>query len=492
MSTPGARDPVPPATTAVDGLPACCVILLVSPSLRLIERIVAALRPSASQHYRITPVTTLEAALTSLAEHPFAVLLLDLILADRDGPLTLATLVEAAPATAILILVRAEDEPRASSTLRAGVQDYVLAADLDAARLPRMISSAMARQHFEEQSRVQRQRAIMTLDSIGDAVLSTDIDGRVTYLNRVAETMTGWRSAQARGRPLAEVFTVLNEATRQPVSDPLQRAMQEDRAVELAHDSVLVRRDGHEYLVEDSAAPIRGCAGELVGAVIVFRDVGGVRATARDLAHLAHHDVLTDLPNRLLFGERVASAIVLARRHQRQAALLYLDLDGFKRINDSLGHALGDQLLLSVTRRLVHGVRASDTVCRQGGDEFVVLLSEIDSADDAAASAGKLLRTLAEPHVLDDQVLTLTASIGIALYPRDGRDAIALLRSADVAMYKAKRLGRNQMQFFTTAPQDGAALRPSPRSPVSGPQRHIGGEHDDSDKDDHGETLAVR
>jgi diguanylate cyclase (GGDEF)-like protein len=176
--------------------------------------------------------------------------------------------------------------------------------------------------------------------------------------------------------------------------------------------------------------------------------VGALRATTRDMAYLAHHDVLTNLPNRLLFGERVANAIVLARRHLRQAAVLYVDLDGFKCINDTLGHALGDSLLLSVTERLVQSVRASDTVCRQGGDEFVVLLSEIDGADDAAASAGKLLRTLAEPYLLDGHTLHLTASIGIALYPKDGREVVELLHSADGAMYAAKRLGRNQFQFY--------------------------------------------
>jgi diguanylate cyclase (GGDEF)-like protein len=192
------------------------------------------------------------------------------------------------------------------------------------------------------------------------------------------------------------------------------------------------------------------------GAVIVFRDVGSARARERGLAHLAHHDFLTDLPNRLLFGERVDTAIVLARRHQRQAALLYLDLDGFKPINDTLGHGLGDMLLQSVTQRLVQSVRASDTICRQGGDEFVILLSEIDGPADAAASAGKLLRTLAEPHYIGGRELSLTASIGIALYPKDGREVVALLHRADSAMYEAKRRGRNQYQFFSLLVPDNS------------------------------------
>lgn len=259
--------------------------------------------------------------------------------------------------------------------------------------------------------------------------------------------------------PLREVFNIVDEATRHAAPDPLLRAVRENRAVELISDCVLLRRDGHEYLIEDSAAPIRAEDGTVTGAVIVFRDVGGLRASARDMAHLAQHDALTNLPNRVLFGERVSNAIVLARRHQRQVAVLYLDLDGFKDINDSRGHALGDQLLLSVTARLVQAVRASDTVCRQGGDEFVVLLSEIDGAGDAAASAGKLLRMIAEPHDIDGQPLALTASIGIALYPQDGQEVFTLLRHADSAMYAAKRDGRNQLRFYEAGLKDGIGGR---------------------------------
>ena len=425
-----------------------CGVLLASHSSRLFERIAVALGDATDIRYHITPVANLESAARSLGEHTFQVLLLDWSLATEPASPALVALLDAASTVAVLALLHDAEPARATAALALGVQDYVLETDLDGCRLARMMDSAIARKHHECGQAERARRTAMTLDSIGDAVLSTDIQGRVSYLNLVAETMTGWSSAQACGRPLSEIFTILNEVTRQPVPDPLQRAVREDRAVELANGCVLLRRDGHEYLIEDSAAPIRSRDGEVTGAVIVFRDVGALRATTRDLAHLAHHDVLTNLPNRLLFGERVANAIVLARRHLRQAAVLYVDLDGFKCINDTLGHALGDSLLLSVTERLVQSVRASDTVCRQGGDEFVVLLSEIDGAEDAAASAGKLLRTLAEPYLIEGHAVQLTASIGIALYPKDGREVVDLLRSADGAMYAAKRLGRNQFQFY--------------------------------------------
>jgi diguanylate cyclase (GGDEF)-like protein/PAS domain S-box-containing protein len=427
---------------------ALCEVLLVSRSARLFERIAVALGDATDTCYHMTAVANLEGAARTLGEHVFQVLLLDWSLVTQPACPALMALLDATPTVAVLALWHGAEPARATAALALGAQDYVLETDLDGCRLARMMHSAIARKHHEREQAERALRTAMTLDSIGDAVLSTDAQGRVSYLNLVAETMTGWSSAQACGRPLNEVFTILNEVTRQPVPDPLQRAVREDRAVELANDCVLLRRDGHEYLIEDSAAPIRSRDGQVIGAVIVFRDVGALRATTRDMAYLAHHDVLTNLPNRLLFGERVANAIVLARRHLRQAAVLYVDLDGFKCINDTLGHALGDSLLLSVTERLVQSVRASDTVCRQGGDEFVVLLSEIDGADDAAASAGKLLRTLAEPYLLDGHTLHLTASIGIALYPKDGREVVELLHSADGAMYAAKRLGRNQFQFY--------------------------------------------
>lgn len=437
-------------------------MLLVSRSEAICARITHALRSP----YRLTPAAGLAVAETALRAHEFNALLLDISLVDGDEQHSVMALASAAPGTAILALAANEDESRARAALGFGAQDYVLAADLESDRLPRMILSAIERQQRELDSRDLARQATITLDSIGDAVLSTDLEGRVTYLNPVAETMTGWCSTEACGQPLAAVFNIIDETTRQAAPDPLQPAMQENRTVELTGDCLLLRKDGHEYQIEDSAAPIRTKDGQVSGAVIVFRDVGGLRANVRDLAHLAHHDVLTDLPNRVLFGERVANAIVLARRHNRQAALLYLDLDGFKDINDSQGHALGDQVLQSVTRRLVQGVRASDTVCRQGGDEFVILLSEIDAASDAAGSASKLLRAVAEPYVIEGHAFNLTASLGIAMYPEDGRDVAALLRSADNAMYRAKGNGRNQFQFFVTAPTSkvGRSEQPQARS----------------------------
>jgi diguanylate cyclase (GGDEF)-like protein/PAS domain S-box-containing protein len=294
----------------------------------------------------------------------------------------------------------------------------------------------------------ERERAQVTLNSIGDAVLCTDLAGNVSYLNLVAEAMTGWSHAEALGRPLAEVFRIIDGRTREPAPSPAERAIGQNRTVGLAADCLLVRRDGFESAIEDSAAPIHNRDGRVAGAVLVFHDVSESRAMALKMAHLAQHDFLTGLPNRVLLTERLAQAIGLAQRRRKQVALVFLDLDYFKNINDSLGHAIGDLVLQSVAARLTAAVRATDTVCRQGGDEFVILLAEIEQPLDAALVAEKLLEAFAVPHLVGKHELHVTLSIGISVYPDDGGDVDSVLQNADTAMYHAKSSGRNNYQFF--------------------------------------------
>ena len=294
----------------------------------------------------------------------------------------------------------------------------------------------------------EKERAQVTLNSIGDAVLSTDMAGRLSYMNLVAEAMTGWSYQEAMGRSLADVFRVINGTTRRTIINPALRAINDDQTAELASDCVLVRRDGVEFAIEDSSAPIHDRDGQVSGAVIVFHDVSASKSMALKMTHLAQHDFLTGLPNRVLLTERLTQAIRLACRRRKQVALLFLDVDHFKHINDSLGHAVGDQLLESAARRLESCVRATDTVCRQGGDEFVILLAEIEKPHDAAQIAEKLLAALALPHLVDGHELHVTLSIGISVYPDDSVSSDAVLQNADTAMYHAKSCGRNNYQFF--------------------------------------------
>jgi diguanylate cyclase (GGDEF)-like protein/PAS domain S-box-containing protein len=305
----------------------------------------------------------------------------------------------------------------------------------------------------------EKERAQVTLNSIGDAVLCTDVDGKVTYLNQVAEKMTGWSASDAQGLPLTEVFRIVDGATREPAVNPGQLAITENRIVGLAANSILLRRDGSESAIEDSSAPIHDRDGQVTGAVIVFHDVSESRAMALKMSHLAQHDFLTGLPNRLLLQERFSRAIGQAQRHRKQVAVLFVDLDYFKNINDSLGHVIGDRLLQSVAERLVGCVRSTDTVCRQGGDEFVILLAEIEQHRDAAQIAEKLLAALVAPHLIDGHELHVTLSIGISIYPDDADTAEAVMKNADAAMYHAKANGRNNFQFFMSEMNSRAVQR---------------------------------
>lgn len=290
--------------------------------------------------------------------------------------------------------------------------------------------------------------AQITLDAIGDAVLVVDPKGKVIYLNKVAETMTGWPSELALGRPVEEVFFIIDGTSRQRGASPSQRAINEDRIVELTLGSVLIRRDGTDIAIEDSAAPIPNRLGKVAGAVIVFHDARQSRFEMQKMSHLAQHDFLTGLPNRVLLMERLTQAIGMAKRNRKQVALLFLDLDHFKQINDSFGHAVGDHLLQEVAADIVACVRATDTVSRHGGDEFIILLTQIEEIQDSTRVAEKLLARFALPRIVDGHELQVTLSIGISVYPENGLDAGTLMRNADTAMYTSKEYSRNSYQFF--------------------------------------------
>lgn len=293
--------------------------------------------------------------------------------------------------------------------------------------------------------------ANVTLDSIEEAVLRTDLQDNVTYLNRIAEELTGWKRDEAQGRPVADVLRFIDGVTGAAMDNAAGIAMQEAetaKATATCKNCMLVRRDGIEFGIESKVTLIRDQDGNITGAVVAFHDVSEARAKALEMSHSAQHDVLTDLPNRVLFNDRLTQAITLAERQGKQLAVMFVDLDHFKKINDSLGHDVGDKLLQSVAGRLAACIRRSDTVSRLGGDEFVVLLSQVEHAEDAAFSARKILRALTAPHSIDNKNLDINVSIGVSTYPSDGQDAEGLINRADNAMYEAKQHGRNNYQFF--------------------------------------------
>jgi len=303
----------------------------------------------------------------------------------------------------------------------------------------------------------EKERAQVTLDSIGDAVVTVNFSGRVTFLNRVAEKLTGWTQSEAKGKTVDEIFSIVECQTGEPITCPTARAIIEDRRVSITSGCLRAGHGGADVAVEVSAAPIHDRIGGVIGAVMVAQDVTAARELSQQLKRLALHDSLTDLPNRTLFSERLRAAITAAQSHGGHTAVLYVDLDRFKCINDSLGHAIGDQLLQAAALRLQGCVRSSDTVCRQGGDEFVVLLAAVAHAADATACAENILGSLQSPYRIGDHELRLTASIGVAVFPDDAAEGEALVRCADVAMYRAKNNGRNNYRAFDKTLSGGAS-----------------------------------
>jgi diguanylate cyclase (GGDEF)-like protein/PAS domain S-box-containing protein len=388
-----------------------------------------------------------------------AAILVDLLLPDSRGLETVDQLLRAAPQIPILVLCSARDEDVAKLAVQHGAQDYLLKTHVDSYLLHKTLGSMIERSAIAEALFEERERAQVTLKSIGDAVVSIDARGHVTYLNIVAETMTGWSRDEAAGHSVEEVLRIVDVTTRQIVPNPMALAIRENKTVDLKANCVLIRRDGVETGIEESAAPIHDRQGQVTGAVMVFHDVSMARALSLKMYHLAQHDGLTDLPNRMLLDDRLAQAITLCHRNQQKLAVLFLDLDRFKHINDTLGHDFGDRVLRNAAQRLLQCVRSSDTVSRQGGDEFVIVLSEIAHSQDAEGCAAKILSALSAPVRIDEHDLYITASIGIATYPDDGNDAETLLKHADLAMYHAKANGFNTFQFFEPGMNARAAER---------------------------------
>jgi len=313
----------------------------------------------------------------------------------------------------------------------------------------------------EEALFIEKERAQVTLNSIGDAVICTDVSGKITFINLTAERMTGSLWREAAGRPVAEILRILDGGTRAPIPDPMELAILHNGTMSLPLDCILISRDGIETPIEDSVSRIHNRDGQVTGAVIVFHDVTASRAVTLQIKHTAEHDFLTGLPNRILLSDRINQAIVLAGRRGKKVGILFLDLDGFKHINDSLGHPIGDKLLQSVAGRLGDCVRSSDTVSRQGGDEFVVLLAEMEQPEDAAITARRILAAVSGAHSIDPHDLHVTTSIGVSVYPDDGLDAETLIKNADTAMYQAKENGRQSYKFFKPAMNIRAVERQS-------------------------------
>jgi diguanylate cyclase (GGDEF)-like protein/PAS domain S-box-containing protein len=315
------------------------------------------------------------------------------------------------------------------------------------------LSDISARKSAEQAMFAAKERAQVTLQSIGDAVITTDREGRIDYMNPVAERLTGWQSQDARGERLPAVMRLHDEradgeAGANAVDHPLWRCLAEGQTVHSADYSMLVNRQGHEIAIQDSAAPIRDRAGQIAGAVVVFRDVTKERRLKRALAYQASHDALTGLINRRELDNRLAEALRTAHEQQGPHALLYMDLDQFKRVNDACGHGAGDRLLRDITGLLQGQVRAGDTIARLGGDEFGVLMQHCTAAE-AEAIAENIRQSIQDYRFSWDQHTSrIGVSIGVVEINAESQNVATLLSAADIACYTAKEGGRNRVHRY--------------------------------------------
>ena len=316
------------------------------------------------------------------------------------------------------------------------------------ARTLGIIWDVTSRRNAEMLMAEQKELAEVTLGSIGDGVITTDAVGVVTFLNRAAEDLTGWPVQAARGQPVELVFKVIDETSRQPIENIATRCLRLSHTVVLSPRGALVARNGRESPIQDSAAPIRSRDGHVLGAVVVFHDVSAERQLRHELSFQASHDMLTGLINRREFEVHVATALTQARHDNARHALLFLDLDQFKVVNDTCGHVAGDELLRQIANLLQSKMREADVLARLGGDELGVLLRNCP-VDQAHCVADNLRVAVKDfRFIWGGQTFEIGVSIGLVVVDADSKSLAEVLSAADRACYVAKEQGRNRVHFY--------------------------------------------
>ncbi|HWV15123.1 MAG TPA: EAL domain-containing protein [Cellvibrio sp.] len=318
-------------------------------------------------------------------------------------------------------------------------------------RLYGAFQDVSARKDIERQLEENLQLMQITLDSIADAVITTDIYGKVQWLNPSAEKLTGWSKSKATGKPLQDVFVVVDEETRKPVQNSVARCLAEGKVSSMEKHTLLMAADNMEYGIEDSASPIRNSKKEIVGAVLVFHDVSMQRRHSNEMNYRATHDALTGLINRAEFEAQLQAMLENAQREHSENALMYIDLDQFKVVNDACGHSLGDQLLIQVTALIQRCVRSQDLVARIGGDEFAVLLHQCDV--NHALRVGQNICDAMDEFRFQHDGRRFRVGTSIGLVPVDDRwpSISEVLQAADTCCYAAKDAGRNRVHIWFDA-----------------------------------------
>jgi len=313
------------------------------------------------------------------------------------------------------------------------------------------IQDISQRKTFEDALHRERELAEVTLRSIGDAVITTDPQLRITSLNPIAEAMTGWTSSEAQGRLIEDIFQLFDPQHNQPMANPLRAAIEHNTIVDLAGKTLLRHRHGFDTPVEDSSAPIHDHAGNVIGGVLVFHDVSETRSLALKMIHLTQHDTLTGLPNRSQLHGHIEQALAVAARRQQRAALLYIDIDNFKQVNELYSQADGDRVLRALVAQIRRCLPGDELMSRYGGDEFVVVLPHLEGVGEAASLCQTLINHCEQTRVDGLPELALRVSIGISVYPDDATGPESLLQCAETALVAAKAQGQHGYRFYTAS-----------------------------------------
>lgn len=439
--------------------PDCRVLVLEdSPrDLRLLREMVTDAR---DVRFRLSAFARLCDALAALEAGPVDLILADLNLPDSAGLDTYRSLQRQAPDTPVILVTGNRDESTALAAVAQGAQDYLMKDGLDGAALVRAMMYAIERNRAEQ----ERRQLVAILEATSDIVWTTSPEGTVRFLNHAGKTALGFRADD-------EIAQIRLEDHYLPWAASVFR----DEAIPAAvRDGFWL---GETALRGTGERPIplsqiviahRSAAGRLLYLSTIARDISERKQAEARLARLAHYDPVTGLPNRDLFRDRLVQAMHRARRSERLLALMFLDLDHFKDVNDTLGHSAGDQLLSQVAERLRSCLRAEDTVARLGGDEFTILIERLDGIEALQVVLDSMLGALAQPFLVGVTEIHVSASVGATLYPLDDADAESLLKQADAAMYQAKSSGRNNYQFYSHELQ----LRTATRLALANDLRH--------------------
>ena len=390
-------------------------------------------------------VDTAEALTAALADENWDIILSDYTMPKFNLMAAMALLRANACDIPLIVVTGTIGEERAVETLRAGAQDYLLKDNL--VRLPSSVGNALNEvrtRRVAETSQKLVQKLSQVVEQTADGVFITDIHGLIEYVNPAFERMSGYSGEELLGRDTRHLKSGYHDAD-------FYRAFWETVLSGKTFQGTFVNRkkDGSLFHEEKVVTPLVDEDGEIAHFVSTGRDISDRLSFENKLRHQATHDYLTGLPNRILLEDRLQLSIAFAERNRLSVGVAFIDLDNFKRINDAYGHAFGDQLLRTIAHNLQHCCRDCDTLGRLGGDEFVVVLGQLDNADDAYTIPLRLQASFDQPVLINEVEIFVTASIGISIYPEDGKDSDNLLKNADAAMYHVKAQGKNGCQLYS-------------------------------------------